>query len=204
MTQKLNEYILTIQDNFTKYSLVIPLPNFLASAIADALLKKFICNFGSPRAILTDKGINFLSNLIRTLAKIFTIRQLKTTVFHPESNGSLERSHVLAEYLKQFVSKNSEYDDWMELATFSYDTSIYKGSRELVSDKLDKQPSSEPLPEHEKLETYDDDLIKLITRLQEIRAIAGDNLITAKERLKKYYDINISPRNFNVDEELFL
>ena len=204
MTQKLNEYILTIQDNFTKYSLAIPLPNFLASAIADALLKKFICNFGSPRAILTDKGINFLSNLIRTLAKIFTIRQLKTTVFHPESNGSLERSHVLAEYLKQFVSKNSEYDDWMELATFSYDTSIYKGSRELVSDKLDKQPSSEPLPEHEKLETYDDDLIKLITRLQEIRAIAGDNLITAKERLKKYYDINISPRNFNVDEELFL
>ena len=31
VTQKLNEYILTIQDNFTKYSLAIPLPNSLTS-----------------------------------------------------------------------------------------------------------------------------------------------------------------------------
>ena len=84
------------------YSLAIPLPNSLASTIADALVKKFICIFGSPRAVLTDQG------------KIFRIRQFKTTAFHPQSNGSLERSHhVLAEYLKQFVSKNSEWDDWI-------------------------------------------------------------------------------------------
>ena len=191
------------------YSLAIPLPNSLASTIADALVKKFICIFGSPRAVLTDQGKNFLSNLIRRLAKIFRIRQFKTTAFHPQSNGSLERSHhVLAEYLKQFVSKNSEWDDWIELATFSYNTSIHEGTRcspyELVFGKLARQPSSEPLPEHEKLETYDDYLIKLITRLHEIRAIGRDNLIAAKEKSKKYYDRNISPQNFNVDEEVFL
>ena len=158
VTEKLNEYILTIQDNFTKYSLAIPRPNSLASTVADALVKKFICIFGSPRAILTDQGENFLSNLIRRLAKIFRIRQFKTTAFHPQSNGSLERSHhVLVEYLKQFVSKNSEWDDWIELATFSYNTSIHEVTRctlyELVFGKLARQPSSEPLPEHEKLET---------------------------------------------------
>ena len=53
-TQKLNEHILTIQDNFTKYLLAIPRPNSLASTIADALVTKCICIFGSPRAILTD------------------------------------------------------------------------------------------------------------------------------------------------------
>ena len=102
MTQKLNEYILTIQDNFTKYSLAMPLPNSLASTIADALVKKCICIFGSPRAVLTDQGNNFLNNLIRRSGKIFRNRQFKITAFHSQSNGSLERSHhVLAEYLKQ-------------------------------------------------------------------------------------------------------
>ena len=68
ITQKLNEYILTIQDNFTKHSLAILLPNSLASTIADALVKKFICIFGSARASLTDQGKNFLSNLIQNHA----------------------------------------------------------------------------------------------------------------------------------------
>ena len=109
LTKLGNEYILTIQDNFTKYSLAIALPNHQASTIVDAFVKKFICIFGSPKGVLTDQGTDFLSNLMKRLAKRFRIRQFKTTAFHPQSNGSIERSHhVLGEYLKQFVSKNAE------------------------------------------------------------------------------------------------
>ena len=54
-----NLYILTIQDNFTKYSLAILLPNHQASTIADAFVKKFICIFGSPKGVLTDQGRDF-------------------------------------------------------------------------------------------------------------------------------------------------
>ena len=38
-TKSGNLYILTIQDNFTKYSLAIPLPNHQAGTIADAFGK---------------------------------------------------------------------------------------------------------------------------------------------------------------------
>ena len=103
-----NQYILTIQDNFTKYSLAIPLPNHQASTIADAFVKKIICIYGSPKAVLTDEGTDFLSKLMIKMAKRFRIRQCKTTAYHPQSNGSLERSHhVLKEYLKQFIEKNT-------------------------------------------------------------------------------------------------
>ena len=44
-TKSGNLYILTIQDNYTKYSLVIPLPNNEAGTIAHAFVKKFICIF---------------------------------------------------------------------------------------------------------------------------------------------------------------
>ena len=92
-TKSGNLYILTIQSNFTKYSLAIPLPNHQANTIAYAFVKKFIRIFGSPKGVLTDQGRDFLSNLLKRLTKRFKIKQFCTTAIHPQSNGSLERSH---------------------------------------------------------------------------------------------------------------
>ena len=101
-----NEYILTIRDQLTKYCVAIPLPDATATTIADALVKRFICVFGPPKAILTDQGQNFLSGLMKRVAARFRNKKVRTTAFHPQSNGSLERSHhALGEYLKQYVGK---------------------------------------------------------------------------------------------------
>ena len=68
--------------------------------------------------------------MIKKIGKRFRIKQFRTTAFHPQSNGSLERSHhVLGEYLKQFVEKYSEWDDWLELAMLSYNTSVQEGTK---------------------------------------------------------------------------
>ena len=95
------------------------------------------------------------------MAKHFRIKEFRTTAFYPQSNGSSERSHhVSGEYLKQFIAKNSEWDDWLELAMFSYNTSIHEGTKctpyELFFCKLAREPSSEPLSQEEKLQTYND------------------------------------------------
>ena len=73
-TKSGNLYILTIQDNFTKYSSAILLPNHQASTIADAFVIKFICIFGSPKGVLTNQGRNFLSNLLKRLSKRFELK----------------------------------------------------------------------------------------------------------------------------------
>lgn len=82
--------VLTIQCNFSKYCLVIPLKDATAEAVADAFIKRYICIFSSPTCILTDQGSNFMSKLKKDLAKIFKIEQVRTTAYHPESNGLLE------------------------------------------------------------------------------------------------------------------
>ena len=109
-----------------------------------------------------------MSDSLKILAKRIRIKQFRTTVFHPLSNESLERSHhVLGEYLKQFVTKNSEWDDWLKLAMFSYNTSVYESTKctsyELVFGKLAREPSSESLSQQQKLQTYDDCLINFAT-----------------------------------------
>ena len=125
------------------------------------------------------------------MAKRFRIKQFRTTAFHPQSNGPLECSHhVLGEYFDQFVAKNSEWDDWFELAMFSYNTSVHEGTKctpyELVFGKLAREPSSKPLSQQEKLQTYDDYLIYFETQLHEMQTQARENLISAKEKSKLY------------------
>lgn len=124
VTRKGSTHILTIQDILTKYSLGIPMQRTTAVDIADAFVKRFVARFGAPRALLTDQGTSFCNSLMNAVAKKFRIRQYKTTSFHPQSNGSIERSHhVLVEYLKPYLDRQNYWDEFLEMAMFSYNTS---------------------------------------------------------------------------------
>lgn len=56
VTEKGNKYVLTLQDDFTKYSQAYAIPNHEAVTISEILTSKFICTFGIPHSILTDRS----------------------------------------------------------------------------------------------------------------------------------------------------
>ena len=208
-TKNGNEYILTIQDQLSKFCLAVPLSNTLSTTIADAFIKKFICVFGAPKVILTDQGQNFLSNLMTRVAKRFRIKKLKTTAFHPQSNGSLERSHhTLSEFLKQYTDKDNEWDDWLDIAMLSYNTCTHESTKhtpyEVIFGRLARLPSSDPLREGDVVPTYKGYMVDLVTRLNGIQKLAYDNLVSSKFRSKKYYDRSINPKNFHTGDYVFL
>jgi len=78
------------------------------------------------------------------------------TTFHLQSNGSLERSyHALGEYLKQYASKQKQWDKWTSLPIFNYNTSVHETTKhtlyELVIGKIARIPSNELLVLEDKL-----------------------------------------------------
>ena len=83
--------------------------------------------FVAPAQILTDQGSNFLSDLFKNTCKLLKIRKIQTTAFHPESNGSLERSHtVLAEYLRHYVREDqTNWDEWVPYAVYVFKTTVH-------------------------------------------------------------------------------
>jgi transposase InsO family protein len=209
LTNRGNKYLLTIQDLLTKYSLAVPLRETSSLAIADAFLKNFICVYGAPRSILTDQGSNFLSAFIRNLTRKFNIQHYKTTAYHPQSNASLERSHhVLMEYLRTQVEKEENWDNYIELAMFSYNTSVHEGTQyspyELIFGKLARLPSAH-MPIDVNLElTYQEYLEDLFDKIRDLQETARRNLIQAKQRSKTYYDKRINPKTFVVGANVFL
>jgi len=204
-----NSDILTIQDHLTKFSLAIPLKSITAVNLADALLKYFICIFGAPKTILTDQGTNFMSNLMKRFTKQFKIKQIKTTAFYPQANGALERSHIiLIEYLKQYVNKFTEWDELLEYATFSYNTSTHESTGytlyELVFGKIARQLSSEIIYEKENGRTYNDYLHQLMTNIHNLQELARECLIASKIKSKYYYDRKINPQEFQINDQIYL
>lgn len=205
-TENGNKYILTIQDNLTKYSIATPLRRIDSVSIANAFSENFITKFGCPQIVHTDQGRDFTSKLMENLCKILKIKQLRSTAFHPQSLGSLERSHhVLIQYLKNFCQK-SNWDRWVPYAMFSYNTSKHEGTgftpHELIYGKCARFPSE--FSKRKLPLTYDLFLKTLSEKLIETQTTARDKLHAAKEKSKRYYDLKLNSQNYEEGDSVYL
>ena len=126
ITKNNNMYLLSIPDQLSKFIILTCLKYRSAESVSDAFIKKFICIFRIPKIVLTDRGANFTSKMMKQTAKRFIFDKIETTAFSPQSNGSLERAHhPLCEYLKNFCTKKKEWDELLEFAQFHYNTSVH-------------------------------------------------------------------------------
>ena len=57
-----NQYLLVLQDYFTKWVDAIPMPDQTAERITTALIK-FFCTYGPPQILHSDQGRNFESSI---------------------------------------------------------------------------------------------------------------------------------------------
>jgi transposase InsO family protein len=122
-----NTYILTMQDDLTKFSSAVPLVDHTANSIAKAFVENFVCLHGIPESIVTDQGQDVLSKIFTACCKLLQIDKIKTTAYHPQSNGAFERSHrTLAEYLRHFVNnKQQNWDQYLAYSMFVYNSSVH-------------------------------------------------------------------------------
>ena len=138
-----NKHILTIQDNITKYCIAVPIPNLKADTIADALARHVIAISGAPPAVLSDKAPELIGKVMQQLAKVLKMKQVTTFGYHPQSNGSLEKSHTtLIEYVRHYIEKFEDWDKIIPFAIFSYNTSIHEATNFTPFELIFSKPAS--------------------------------------------------------------
>jgi len=86
-------YCLTAIDRYTHWPEAVPLSDITAEAVVKAFVSVWDARFGCPQQITTDQGRQFKARLSWTLATIASSSLIRTTVWHPASNGMIERPH---------------------------------------------------------------------------------------------------------------
>lgn len=116
-----HRYMLVVNDYATKYPEVFPLKNIKAKTVAFCLVQ-FFSRVGYPREILTDQGTNFMSTLLKQVYQLLGIRSLRTTAYHPQTDGLTERfNQTLKQMLRKFVNNTgTDWDQWLPYLLFAY------------------------------------------------------------------------------------
>ena len=104
-------YLLTCIDRFTRWPEAIPLTSITADAVAQAFLTGWISRFGIPSTIITDRGRQFESQLWNNLMSLLGSKRSRTTAYHPQTNGMVERFH---HQLKAALKTQTNPDAWMD------------------------------------------------------------------------------------------
>lgn len=87
------KYLLTMIDRSTRWLEAYPLSNITASNVAHAFVEGWVSRFGVPLHVITDRGTQFESEFFSELSKIVGFHRLRTTAYHPQCNGLIERAH---------------------------------------------------------------------------------------------------------------
>jgi hypothetical protein len=67
VTERGNKYLLTFLDHYTRYCDVKPIKKQDTETTAREFVVRIITQLGVPRSLLTDRGANFTSSLIKKL-----------------------------------------------------------------------------------------------------------------------------------------
>lgn len=186
-----NRFILTLQDDLTKFIQAYALPNHEAATVAIFFLK-FCTQFGFPINILKDQGTEFTSKVFKEINKLMSIKHKITSPYHPQSNGSLERTHLtLKDYFKCYVNKDTNnWDEFLNFAVYSYNTGIHKSTQktpyELVFGEIARIPNYLNKPKDKP--NYSNLANDIAKKLRIVRENAKENLIKAKTKSKQQYD----------------
>ena len=116
-----NKYLLTILDYASRYPEAIPLSNIRVDNVANALLTVF-ARVGLPEEIVHDQGSNFMSQVMTSICQRLHITQLKSSVYHHETNGVTERFHATLRNMLRSLSKTDRkrWDEFIPHFLFAY------------------------------------------------------------------------------------
>ena len=89
-SDKGNRYILTLADYATRYPEAVALKSTDTEKVGEALVDMF-ARVGILNEILSDNGPRFISDVMKEVGRLWSLRQLLSSPYHPMCNGLVEK-----------------------------------------------------------------------------------------------------------------
>ncbi|GJX19807.1 reverse transcriptase domain-containing protein [Tanacetum coccineum] len=211
-----NKYILVAVDYLSKWVEAKALPTNDAR-VGVRFLKSIFPRFGTPRAIISDRGTHFCNDQFAKVMLKYGVTDRLSTAYHLQISRQVEVSNRgLKRILERTVGENraswsDKLDDALWAFRTAFKTPIGCTPYKLVYEKACHLPIE---LEHKAywalkhcnfdLKTMGDHQKVQMNELNELRDQAYENSLIYKEKTKKIHDSKIKNRVFNVGDRVLL
>nr|GEV82393.1 reverse transcriptase domain-containing protein [Tanacetum cinerariifolium] len=193
-----NRYILVAVDHLSKWVEAKALSTNDARVVVK-FLKSLFAQFGTPRAIISDRGTHFCNDKFAKVMSKYGVTHRIAIAYHPQTNG------------ENRASWSEKLEDALWAFRYAYKTPIGCTPYKLVYGKSCHLPIE---LEHKAywalkhvnfdLKTTGDHRKLQLNELNELRDQAYENSLIYKEKTKKLHDFKIKNHIFNVGDRILL
>jgi len=210
-TEKGNEHILMMVDQFTKWVECIPLPSQTAETTAQAAINEFFSRFGYPFQIFTDQGRNFESRLFTKVCELLQIHKSRTTAYRPSANGQVERfNRTLMDAVRCYVGKHqNQWDRHLAQIAGALRASVNRNTgytpNKLMLGRELNSPAELMFPTQKtKKNSVDGYVTELEHAIKSGHEVARSKLKTNQKRMKRDYDVKVRAHTYSVGDLILM
>ena len=204
MSRNNHRYLLVVMDYFTKWADAIPLYNQKATSITAAIVK--LCsNFGIPDVLHLDQGRNFESCLFQQMLNDVGIQKSRTTAYHPQGDGMVERfNRSLLQLLRCYVTTEDDWERYLPLVLYVYCTAQHSSTGVSPFQLMfGRSPQSSPFQSPTAFDpnTYS---AQLQAKLASLQDLVHSTIAAAAQQQKVQYDKHSHVRSFVPGDPVWL
>ena len=210
-TKSGSEYLLTIMCTSTRFPEAITLRNIKTKSIVKALIK-FFTFVGLPKSVQSDQGSNFMSGIFQQVMHELGIKQYRSSAYHPESQGALERFHqTLKNMVRSYCfDTEKDWDEGIHLLLFAVRESVQESLGFSPFELVFGHSVRGPLKLlKEKFLSNDETPLNLLQYVSDFRnrlsracEVARSNLKTSQGKMKARYDNHVIDRKFKPGDKV--
>ena len=206
-------FVLVLVDYATRYPEAVPLRNISAKSVAQALFQ-VISRVGVPKEILTDQGTSFMSRTLRELYGLLSITSIRTSVYHPQTDGLVERlNKTLKSMVRKFMHEGDRnWDKWLDpllfavrevpqaSSGFSPFELLFGRKPRGVLDLIKETWEDGPSPSKNEVQY----VLDLRAKLHALGQLSRENLLQAQERQQRLYNRGAKLRKFSPGDKVLV
>jgi len=190
-----NKYIISLTDVLSKFVITKAVRDCTATTAVEFLINDVILKYGTPTCILTDNGTHFTAQVMNNLFQKIGVTHLYSTVYHPQTNGQIERFNATMDGKIAALSneRRTNWDEMLQFVTFNYNTSIHATTKQTPFEMMHGRQATLPFDQQEALISFTQDSEhgqKIKNYLAKLTEEARKNILKSQQQYKTRYDLH--------------
>src|SRR6266540_2935225 len=202
ITPKGNQYIIVAVEYLSKWQEAKAVTEANTLSISNFLYQNIICQFGCFTHLHTDRGTEFVNEVVEKLIGRFRVKHHRSTPYRSQANGLVERfNKSLCDSLVKLVDESAEWDIFVEPALWAHRTSINSFTQlspfMIVYGIQPQFPVDQFQPQN-----LWDRMMQIVKGLPRLRERAKMAIKRAQQSMKNAYLVKYTKQKFKIGDQV--